>query len=230
MSLLEQYEQQYATLIAEITIQIGQIVLVSERKELCAKIDGEILEAQELLELLGLEIRELSAIQRSAATSKLNCAQVELKRLQNEYNKAKEDSLNSRKISQAINIGIHDDYDDDYEDVSISHDQKQRLLDNSERIERTGNRLQEGYRIALETETLGAQVLGDLHHQRETIHTSRARLRETNAELGRASRTLNSMLMRAMRQKAILYTVGGCFLVAVAVSVYLTLSSNARKV
>uniref|UniRef100_A0A1A9VMJ4 t-SNARE coiled-coil homology domain-containing protein n=1 Tax=Glossina austeni TaxID=7395 RepID=A0A1A9VMJ4_GLOAU len=222
MSLLEQYEQQYATLIAEITIQIGQISVVSERKELYAKIDGGLVEAQELLEQMGLEIRELSSIQRSTATSKLNCAQVELKRLQNEYKKAKEDSLKGRK-AQAI------DYEDYYEDVSMSHDQRQRLLDNSERTERTGNRLQEGYRVALETETLGAQVLGDLHHQRETIQSSRARLRETNAELGRASRTLNSMWMRAMRQKVILYTVGSFFVVAVLVSIYLTFSSSARK-
>ncbi|KAI9585889.1 vesicle transport through interaction with t-SNAREs homolog 1A [Glossina fuscipes] len=227
MSLLEQYEQQYAILIAEITIQIGQIALISERKELYAKIDGGLVEAQELIEQMGLEIRELSSIQRSTATSKLNCAQVELKRLQNEYKKAREDSLKSRK-AQAINVAI-DDYEDYYEDVSMSHDQRQRLLDNSERIERTGNRLQEGYRVALETESLGAQVLGDLHHQRETIQASRARLRETNAELGRASRTLNSMWMRAMRQKVILYTVGGCFVVAVVVSIYLTFSSNARK-
>uniref|UniRef100_A0A1B0ASD7 t-SNARE coiled-coil homology domain-containing protein n=1 Tax=Glossina palpalis gambiensis TaxID=67801 RepID=A0A1B0ASD7_9MUSC len=224
MSLLEQYEQQYATLIAEITIQIGQIPLISERKELYAKIDGGLVEAQELIEQMGLEIRELSSIQRSTATSKLNCAQVELKRLQNEYKKAREDS----RKAQAINVAI-DDYEDYYEDVSMSHDQRQRLLDNSERIERTGNRLQEGYRVALETESLGAQVLGDLHHQRETIQASRARLRETNAELGRASRTLNSMWMRAMRQKVILYTVGGCFVVAVVVSIYLTFSSNARK-
>uniref|UniRef100_A0A1B0FR69 t-SNARE coiled-coil homology domain-containing protein n=2 Tax=Glossina morsitans morsitans TaxID=37546 RepID=A0A1B0FR69_GLOMM len=228
MSLLEQYEQQYATLIAEITIQIGQIALVSERKELYAKIDGGLVEAQELLEQMGLEIRELSSIQRSTATSKLNCAQVELKRLQNEYKKAREDYLKSRK-AQAINVAIGDDYEDYYEDVSMSHDQRQRLLDNSERTERTGNRLQEGYRVALETETLGAQVLGDLHHQRETIQSSRARLRETNAELGRASRTLNSMWMRAMRQKVILYTVGGFFVVAVVVSIYLTFSSSARK-
>ncbi|XP_037895368.1 vesicle transport through interaction with t-SNAREs homolog 1A-like [Glossina fuscipes] len=59
--------------------------------------------------------------------------------------------------------------------------------------------------------------------------TSRSRLRETNAELGRASRTLNSTWMRAMRQKVVLYTVGGCFVVAVVVSIYLTYSSNARK-
>ncbi|TMW53731.1 hypothetical protein DOY81_001199 [Sarcophaga bullata] len=172
MTLLENYEQQYASLIAEITSQIGRLTLTNERRELCAKIDGSLTEAQELLEQMGLEIRELNGTQRTTATNKLNCAQVELKRLQTEYANAKD-------------------------------------------AERTGNRLQEGYRVLIETETLGAQVLSDLHHQRETIQSSRGRLRETNAELGRASRTLNTMMLRALREKAVLYVVGGFFIVAV---------------
>jgi vesicle transport through interaction with t-SNAREs protein 1 len=40
---------------------------------------------------------------------------------------------------------------DDFE-VGLGEDQKRRLLDNSERLERTGNRLEDGYRIAVETE------------------------------------------------------------------------------
>ncbi|XP_075153118.1 vesicle transport through interaction with t-SNAREs 1a [Haematobia irritans] len=219
MSLLEQYEKQYSILIAEITSQIGRLALTNERKELCSKIDGSLTEAQELLEQIQLEIRDLNPAQRTSATSKLNCAQVELKRLQGEYTKAKDNIKNFQTATAA-------DYDE-YEDVSISNDQRQRLLDNSETIERTGNRLQEGYRVVIETETLGAQILSDLHQQRETIQNSRARLRETNAELGRASRTLNTMMLRALREKAVLYVVGGVFGVAVVVSLYLTFSSPA---
>lgn len=221
MSLLENYEQQYATLIAEITSQIGRLTLTNERKELCAKIDASLNEAQELLEQMGLEIRDLNAAQRNSATSKLNCAQVELKRLQTEYTKAKE----AGKKKTALDFQTAGGDYDDYEDVAISNDQRQRLLDNSETIERTGNRLQEGYRVIIETETLGAQVLSDLHHQRETIQNARGRLRETNAELGRASRTLNTMLLRALREKAVLYVVGGCFVVGVVISLYFTFSS-----
>lgn len=222
MTLLENYEQQYASLIAEITSQIGRLTLTSERRELCAKIDGSLTEAQELLEQMGLEIRELNATQRTTATNKLNCAQVELKRLQTEYAKAKD---GGKKKHTSLDLQAAGDYDD-YEDVSISNDQRQRLLENSETIERTGNRLQEGYRVLIETETLGAQVLSDLHHQRETIQNSRGRLRETNAELGRASRTLNTMLLRALREKAVLYVVGGFFIVAVVVSLYFTFTST----
>ncbi|XP_017015048.2 vesicle transport through interaction with t-SNAREs homolog 1A [Drosophila takahashii] len=225
MSLLEQYEQQYAALIAEITAHIGRLQQQnnnSERHDLCAKIDGSLPEAQELLEQMGLEVRELSPLQRSSFNGKLQVAQAELKRLQAEYRLTK-DKQRSQAAFTTLDLG------DSYEDVSISTDQRQRLLDNSERIERTGNRLTEGYRVAVETEQLGAQVLNDLHHQRETLQGARARLRETNAELGRASRTLNTMMLRALREKVVLYGVGVCFVVAVGVSLYLTFAPSSAS-
>ena len=161
----------------------------------------------------------------------MNCAQVELKRLQKDYANTKDKSranTNNRQLETTIDLGAVGDgyYADDDDDVSISLDQRARLLDNSERIERTGNRLMDGYRVALETEQLGAEVLGDLHHQRETLQSARSRMRETNAELGRASRTLNSMMLRALREKAVLYVVGVCFVLAVGFSIYLSFSSS----
>lgn len=222
MTLLENYEQQYAALIAEVTIQIGSLSLTNERREVCAKIDGSLTEAHELLEQMGLEIRDLAGAQRTTATNKLNCAQVELKRLQNEYSKAKDVG---KKKNANLDLQATGDYDD-YEDVAISNDQRQRLLENSETIERTGNRLQEGYRVLIETESLGTQVLSDLHHQRETLQNARGRLRETNAELRRASRTLNTMILRALREKVVLYAVGVFFVVGVVVSLYFTFTTS----
>lgn len=119
---------------------------------------------------------------------------------------------------------------EDFDDVSIQDDQRQRLLENTERLERTGNRLTQGYRLALETEQMGTQVLQDLHHQRETIQSTRTRLRETNADIGLSSRILNSMWMRGIRDKFILYIVGGVFVIVVLVSIYLSMggSSNSK--
>ncbi|XP_053959145.1 vesicle transport through interaction with t-SNAREs homolog 1A [Anastrepha ludens] len=225
MLLLEQYEQQYAVLIAEITSEIAQLKQLNgvERRDLSSKIDGSLAEAHELLEQMTLEIRDIDVTLRPSFHNKVGCAQVELKRLQSDYRNAKE--AQQRQHMTVLELGGNDGAY--YDDVSIGNDQRQRLLENSERIERTGNRLADGYRVALETETLGAQALNDLSHQREVLHGARARLRETNADLGRASRTLNSMMLRALREKYVLYVVGVCFVVAVAVSLYLTFSSSA---
>lgn len=67
---------------------------------------------------------------------------------------------------------------EEYEDWSLVNEQRQRLLDNTERIERTGKTLTEGYRVVLETEQIGAAVLQDLSSQRETIQRSRGRVRD----------------------------------------------------
>jgi vesicle transport through interaction with t-SNAREs 1 len=64
----------------------------------------------------------------------------------------------------------------DASSAGFQEDQRQRLLDNTEKIERTGRQLQAGYRIALETEEVGSAVLRDLHSQRETIQRTRNRV------------------------------------------------------
>ncbi|CAL1545355.1 unnamed protein product, partial [Lymnaea stagnalis] len=63
------------------------------------------------------------------------------------------------------------------DDTHDSEDQRARLLDNTETLERTGRRLDHGYRIAIETEQIGGQIMEDLHHQRQTINRSRGRVR-----------------------------------------------------
>ncbi|CAD7079999.1 unnamed protein product [Hermetia illucens] len=218
MSLIKDYEQQYAVLTAEIMAQISRIAIYTgaERRELVSKVDTNLSEAKELLEQIQLEIRDLEPSNRQTWTNKLNCAQAELKRLETEY-KTVQDKTQNPAYDSAV---------DDFEDIGIRDEQKQRLLNNSERIERTGNRLTEGYRIILETEQIGTQVLQDLHHQRETIQSARSRMRETNADLGRASRTLNSMMARALREKAVLYGIGVLFVVVVSLSIYFSISSS----
>lgn len=108
---------------------------------------------------MGLEVRELSPTQRTSFNGKLQVAQAELKRLQTEYKQSKDKARAQATGFTTLDLSGNGEF---YEDVSINNDQRQRLLDNSERIERTGNRLTEGYRVALETEALGTQVLSGM--------------------------------------------------------------------
>lgn len=117
------------------------------------------------LEQMTLEISATESSQKSSLSSRLNCYQAELKRLKQEFSIAKNE----------VQVQLYDS--SDFDDMSgMNEQQKQRLLDNSERIERTGNRLAEGYRTILETESIGADVLRDLSSQREGIERSRNRV------------------------------------------------------
>lgn len=113
-----------------------------------------------------LEVREVEVSKRQRCGTKLDCYRAELKRLIREY-------IKSRAVKQGA-LGY--DSGGDFEDVRIDESQKQRLLDNSERIERTGARLQEGYRVVIESQEVGNQILQNLNDQRETIQRSRGRV------------------------------------------------------
>lgn len=211
---------------------------LAERNKLISDVDRQLEESQELLEQIGLEIRDIPQNSRAAYTSRLNCYQAEWKRLQQEFNNAK----------VARSKAGYDSSVDDFDEIGIQEDQKRRLLDNTERMERTSNYLNDAYRISVETEQIGTQVLADLSQQRETIQRSRGRvsewrrigecelvsneflffvhsqLRETDADLSRSSRILNSMIMRAMREKFILVVVVVAIFLVLIFSIYFSIS------
>ena len=81
----------------------------------------------------------------------------------------------------------------------------------------------EAYRVAIEAEQTGTSILNNLSNQREGIQRSRNRLRETNADLGRSARVMNSMIMRGLRDKFVLYIVGLVFVLGVTLTLYFSL-------
>ncbi|XP_063243496.1 vesicle transport through interaction with t-SNAREs homolog 1A [Bacillus rossius redtenbacheri] len=215
-SLMADYEQQYGILTAGITAKIGRLSndQNADRKALVLDVEKEIEEAQELLEQMELEVREVEASARPRLRSRVDSYRAELGRLSQEFMKVRSPPFQDGFFGQ----------DDLYSGVSLNEEQKLRLLDNSERLERTGKILNTGYRIILETEDIGSQVLQDLHSQRETIQSARSRLRETDSELGRSSRLLGGMILRSLQHRAVLVVVGLVLACLVALGVYLSLS------
>lgn len=136
------------------------------------------------LEQMGLEIRELNPASRNKFQTRIESYQTELTRLENEYKKNKISF--DRKREELFG-------DEDF------NDQKQSLIDNNEKLERGKKRLDVGmecrfifpklgpcifvinlefigYRVAIETEAIGNEILTDLNQQRETIQRTRNRV------------------------------------------------------
>ncbi|XP_045774718.1 vesicle transport through interaction with t-SNAREs homolog 1A [Maniola jurtina] len=203
-TLIQSYEQQYSVLTADITSKIGRLKSSNEddREQLSRQIQANFEEANDLLEQLELEYRG------SGSGSRVAAYRAELQRVREEYR------------SVASNNATYNIDPDEYEDWSMVNEQRQRLLDNTETLERTGKTLTEGYRVVLETEQIGAAVLNDLSSQRETIQRSRGRLRETDEQLNRSSRLMNNMVMRALQERFILGAVALALAVLTAVAVY----------
>lgn len=115
------------------------------------------------LEQFGLEIRDAPAGQIPSLRNRHNCYLAELKRLQSDFDR--------QRLTEFQETN-HDDFDE----IGFQDQSKQRLLDNSERLERTGKQLNEGYKIIIETEQVANQTLRDLSEQRETIQRARGRV------------------------------------------------------
>ncbi|XP_011689396.1 PREDICTED: vesicle transport through interaction with t-SNAREs homolog 1A [Wasmannia auropunctata] len=215
-SLVDNYEQQYAVLTADITAKIGRIRIQSggEKRAFIQDVDRQIEEAQELLEQMELEVRGMNGTARDRLRGRVESHRAELKRLTQEFQTAK------KPKEDVTEITVEESWDN-----NVTEDQRKRLLDASERIERSGRTLQNGYRMALETEEIGSHVLKELHDQRETIQRGRGRLRETDAELGRGSRLLSGMIFRSLQQRIILAGVALVLIIVACIVIYYSFKS-----
>ncbi|KAK8746605.1 hypothetical protein OTU49_017101, partial [Cherax quadricarinatus] len=218
--LLQEFQQQFATVTAEIT---SKICLISsreraERRSLIQDVENLVGEAKELLERMELEVRDLEPAQREKLGGRIKSYQVELKRLEGEYSRVKLSATTNEASMRAELL------EDGYAGVSVGEEQRQSLLDNTETLERTSVRLSQGHKIALETEHIGAQILNDLYSQRQTISHAQERLRETDADLDQSSRVLNTMLRRVLQNRFILYAAFIAVGLVIALAIYFSVS------
>lgn len=213
-SLLENYEQQYAIINADITSKIGKLKLLDQndnsRRNIISEIDRQLEEVQELMEQMDLEIHEVDSATRPKYKTRIESYRAESERLSQEYSKAKVSKNNSEY--QVEYFSEHSS--------NLNEEQSQRLLDTSEEIERTGKHLDTGYRIALETEKIATEVLKDLESQRETIQRTRTRLREANEDLSRSSRLVGFIIARSRHHRLILMGVGVTFVLVFIFGIY----------
>ncbi|KAK3590957.1 hypothetical protein CHS0354_034529 [Potamilus streckersoni] len=209
-TIIESYEQQYSNLTAEITVLIGKISNSQggEKQGHVRQVEKFFDEVTELLEQMELEVKELPAKDRQKYKTRLTSYKIELSKLQGDMKRSK------------LGLSSRDELLGD--DINDSEDQRVRLLDNTEKLERSSRKLEHGYRVVLETEQIGAQVLEDLSAQRQTIERSRNRLNEMNTTLGRSSRVLSGMMKRLIQNKILLLVLGVVILVVIVLAIYFT--------
>ena len=127
-----------------------------------------------------LEIRELPTEDRSRHLNSLESFKAELKRLDHEYTLTKRRVKRHQDRLQLLNCD--EQVDSSYIEVDVLHSSaKDRLIDNTETLERSSRKLDQGHNLLHETESVGASVLTDLQHQREVLSRARNRVRFLNS-------------------------------------------------
>merc|ERR1712203_1155047 len=84
---------------------------------------------------------------------------------------------------------------------------RQQVLAGTRVLERTGDSLARAQQVAVETDAVAEDIIGDLGTQRETLERTRNRLVETDVELGRSRRIIRKMYLNVFTNKIVLILI-----------------------
>ncbi|KAG7507737.1 vesicle transport through interaction with t-SNAREs-like 1A isoform X1 [Solea senegalensis] len=219
----ETYEQDFATLTAEVTNKIGRIPKLSgeEKTQLVLNVDKQLEEVRELLEQMDLEVREIPIQSRAMYNSRLKSYKQEMEKLEKDFKRSR-----IAYSDEVRNELLGEDAGSSENQLIKLREERAHLLDNTEKLERSSRRLEAGYQIAVETEQVGQEVLANLHSDREKIQRARERLRETDANLGKSSRILTGMLRRIIQNRILVFVLGAIILLTIILAIYFNLRGH----
>ncbi|RIA82023.1 vesicle transport v-SNARE protein N-terminus-domain-containing protein [Glomus cerebriforme] len=191
--LFESYENDFTQVSASIGVKINNTIpsqAGEKRKATIRAAEREIEEAEEIVSQMEMELLNLPQSIRSRFQAKTRTHKSDLDKLKRDLKRASSRVSGPTDREELLAGANGTDLD------SASMDQRARLLTGTERLADSSRRLQDSHRIALETETIGANVLEDIRRQREQILHSRNTLMEADSYIDKAQRTLKGMARR----------------------------------
>jgi len=210
--LFNHYEQQFGNISAEITARICKIPNLhgSAKQSAVSDVERCFDEARELIEQMELEVREVSGEEKSKLGHRLKAYNNEMQRFEQDLKKARVAFSDQEGRNELLGG----------EDSHSSEDQRARLLDNTERVERSGRQLEEGYKMCVETEQIGVDIMNNLHRDREVIERARERTRGTDKNLSKSSRILTGMMRRIIQNRIIMAVICLAILGVIGLIIY----------
>ncbi|KAF8251088.1 V-snare-domain-containing protein [Wilcoxina mikolae CBS 423.85] len=212
--LFASYEADFKLVFADIKQKVDQIPeLTGEaRKAAIHTAERAIDEADEIITQMSLEINNIPSTSKTKPRQRLRNYSTDL------------DSARGSLLKFAQNadrealLGRRNDSTSSGDAVA---GQRQQLLKGTQSLERSSQRLLESERIARDTENIGANILGDLGRQRESIVHTHNTLNDSEQVLDRSIKTLRGMARRMATNRMItvaIITVLVLLILAVIVS------------
>ncbi|GBG76716.1 hypothetical protein CBR_g22935 [Chara braunii] len=217
--IFEGYERQFCELSSNLSRKIGNVATLTgeAKKQKLAELKNGLDEADSLIRRMDLEARTLPPPQRATMLTKLREYKSDLNNLKREVKKSQSalpDAATARE--DLLEAGLGDR-------ISTSNDQRTRLLQATEKLTQSSDRIRDGKRQLLEAEELGVSILQDLHGQRKTLENAKYRLHEVDDNIGRSRQILNSMARRMNRNKVAMFAIIGILLLAIVLIIYFKL-------
>lgn len=195
--LFASYEADFKLVFAGIQQKVSQIpelVPGSEaRKAAINAAERAIDEADEIVTQMSLEINNIPSTAKTKPRQRLRNYSSELDAARGSLLKfaqnADRDALFGDRRDAAVGAGAGAGAD-------AVASQRQQLLRGTQSLERSSQRLLESERIARDTESIGASILGDLSAQRDQIVHTHNSLNDSERYLDRSIKTLRGMARR----------------------------------
>eukprot|EP00026_Physarum_polycephalum_P015451 Phypoly_transcript_16141.p1 GENE.Phypoly_transcript_16141~~Phypoly_transcript_16141.p1 ORF type:complete len:222 (+),score=32.78 Phypoly_transcript_16141:105-770(+) len=217
MASFDAYEQEFQKVYSLILRKINSLPnFAGERKKVAIReTEKEIEDAETLIRQMD---QEINATNNNPMRARL---QPKVKGYQADMQKARREL--QRAATQASNATNRDDlFSGASQDYQVQFlDQRTSILAGNDRLGQTSDRLQNAHRIAVQNETIGSNVLGELHGQRQQIIRATNKLDEVDDHV-RTSRTiLTGMARRVATNKMILAFIILMLLAAIGLIIYL---------
>lgn len=99
-------------------------------------------------------------------------------------------------------------------------DPRRTVLEGQRALERTSDSIARSTAVAIETEQIGNEVIGELGTQRETLVRTKTRLVDTDVEISRSRKILRSMYINMIYNKIILLGIIVIEVLILAIIIY----------
>ncbi|GAA0140699.1 SNARE protein [Lithospermum erythrorhizon] len=215
----EQYERQYCELSANLSKKCTSVHLLDGelKKQKLSEIKVGIDEAESMIRKMDLEARSLQPNIKAVLLAKLREYKSDLNNLKSEVKQIISKNLNASARDELLESGMADT-------LTVSADQRTRLMASTERLNKSSDRIREGRRTMLETEELGVSLLQDLHQQRQSLLHADHTLHGVDDNLGRARKIMTNMSRRMNKNKCVIGSIITVLVVTIALILYFKLS------
>jgi len=190
--IFQNYEAEFADLVSDLRALVSQVGGLSGqlRESKVAEVDKAAGEGEALLRRMELEARSIGGTQKSELLAKIKGNRAEIARLKASARDASRIADQRTAAAARAELGL------DAAPAGASgsaQSQRDRMLSATETLQKSSDRIRQGQQSLLQTEELGANILQDLHRQRETINHTRETLKTTDENIGTARKVLKSL-------------------------------------
>lgn len=205
--VFEGYERQYCEISASLSRKCtGAAALDGEqKKQKVSEIKAGVEDAENLIRKMDLEARSLQPSVKAALLAKLREYKSDLNNLKSEVKRITSPNAKNASREELLESGMADT-------LSVSADQRGRLLMSTERLNNSSERIKDSRRTMLETEDLGVSILQDLHQQRQSLLHAHNALHGVDDNIGKSKKVLTAMSRRMDKNK---WIIGGIILALV---------------